>query len=67
MPAELAERTNLWPEVRYFGSAAFHPHTDGSFVLTIRGPAQLLPVITAGILLAMQSNLVISLGMALPA
>ena len=31
VPAELAERTNLWPEVRYFGSAAFRPHEQGGF------------------------------------
>ncbi|GAA1645560.1 L-idonate 5-dehydrogenase [Georgenia ruanii] len=31
MPADLAERTNLWPEVRYFGSAAFSPHEHGGF------------------------------------
>lgn len=29
--AELAARTNLWPEVRYFGSAAFLPHEQGGF------------------------------------
>lgn len=28
---ELEERTNLWPEVRYFGSAAFMPHEQGGF------------------------------------
>ncbi|WP_311354940.1 L-idonate 5-dehydrogenase [Corynebacterium pyruviciproducens] len=28
---ELRERTNLWPEVRYFGSAAFDPHEQGGF------------------------------------
>lgn len=28
---ELVERTNLWPEVRYFGSAAFDPHEQGGF------------------------------------
>ncbi|GAB3268610.1 L-idonate 5-dehydrogenase [Arthrobacter pigmenti] len=28
---ELAGRTNLWPEVRYFGSAAFQPHEQGAF------------------------------------
>ena len=32
LPERLAGRTNLYPEVRYFGSAAFHPHTDGGFV-----------------------------------
>ncbi|GGD65807.1 L-idonate 5-dehydrogenase [Microbacterium murale] len=26
-----AERTNLWPVVRYFGSAAFTPHEHGGF------------------------------------
>lgn len=31
VPAELSERTNLWPEVRYFGSAAFFPHEQGGF------------------------------------
>lgn len=31
MPARLAGRTNLHPRVRYFGSAAFDPHTDGGF------------------------------------
>lgn len=28
---EIAARTNLWPEVRYFGSAAFFPHEQGGF------------------------------------
>ncbi|WP_084469064.1 L-idonate 5-dehydrogenase [Nocardiopsis trehalosi] len=31
LPDRLAGRTNLYPRVRYFGSAAFHPHTDGGF------------------------------------
>jgi L-idonate 5-dehydrogenase len=31
MPDRLAGRTNLYPRVRYLGSAAFHPHTDGGF------------------------------------
>ncbi|MCU1434018.1 MAG: L-idonate 5-dehydrogenase [Pseudarthrobacter sp.] len=31
VPAETAHRTNLWPEVRYFGSAAFAPHEQGGF------------------------------------
>ncbi|MFC4565801.1 L-idonate 5-dehydrogenase [Nocardiopsis mangrovi] len=31
LPARLAGRTNLYPRVRYSGSAAFHPHTDGGF------------------------------------
>ena len=28
---ETVQRTNLWPEVRYFGSAAFSPHEQGGF------------------------------------
>ena len=28
---EIAHRTNLWPQVRYFGSAAFQPHEPGGF------------------------------------
>ena len=32
LPGRLAGRTNLYPQVRYFGSAAFSPHTDGGFV-----------------------------------
>ena len=31
MPERLAGRTNLYRQVRYFGSAAFDPHTDGGF------------------------------------
>lgn len=31
LPARIAGRTNLHPRVRYFGSAAFDPHTDGGF------------------------------------
>ena len=31
MPERLKGRTNLYPEIRYFGSAAFDPHTDGGF------------------------------------
>lgn len=31
LPARLAGRTNLYPQVRYLGSAAFVPHTDGGF------------------------------------
>lgn len=31
VPGEIAGRTNLWPEVRYFGSAAFRPHEQGGF------------------------------------
>lgn len=32
LPDRLAGRTNLHPHVRYLGSAAFRPHTDGGFV-----------------------------------
>jgi L-idonate 5-dehydrogenase len=28
---EIADRTNLWPQVRYFGSAAFRPNEPGGF------------------------------------
>ncbi|CAL9335306.1 L-idonate 5-dehydrogenase (NAD(P)(+)) [Streptomyces sp. enrichment culture] len=31
LPPRLAGRTNLHSRVRYFGSAAFDPHTDGGF------------------------------------
>lgn len=31
MPERLTGRTNLYPAVRYFGSAALDPHTDGGF------------------------------------
>lgn len=31
LPARLAGRANLHRQVRYFGSAAFDPHTDGGF------------------------------------
>jgi L-idonate 5-dehydrogenase len=31
LPDRIAGRTNLHPCVRYFGSAAFDPHTDGGF------------------------------------
>ena len=49
VPAEIADRTNLWPEVRYFGSAAFRPHEQGGFsrFRTVR-PDQ-LRVLPAGV------------------
>ncbi|WP_347351850.1 zinc-binding dehydrogenase [Intrasporangium sp.] len=31
LPPDTAARTNLWPQVRYFGSAAFSPHEPGLF------------------------------------
>jgi L-idonate 5-dehydrogenase len=32
LPDRIQGRTNLYPRVRYFGSAALDPHTDGGFV-----------------------------------
>lgn len=45
LPLETADRTNLWPQVRYFGSAAFEPHEAGGFsaLRTVR-PDQLRPL-----------------------
>lgn len=31
LPARIAGRSNLYPQIRYCGSAAFDPHTDGGF------------------------------------
>lgn len=31
IPADGEGRTNIWPQVRYFGSAAFRPHEPGLF------------------------------------
>ena len=31
LPERIAGRTNLYPRIRYCGSAAFDPHTDGGF------------------------------------
>src|SRR6478735_3830438 len=31
LPDRLAGRSNLYPQIRYCGSAAFDPHTDGGF------------------------------------
>lgn len=31
VPEHLKGRDNLWPEIRYFGSAAFFPHEQGGF------------------------------------
>lgn len=45
VPAEMADRTNLWPQVRYFGSAAQRPHEPGGFssLRTVR-PDQVRPL-----------------------
>lgn len=45
LPNRLAGRTNLYPRVRYFGSAAFDPHTDGGFSeYRVVGAAQIRPL-----------------------
>jgi L-idonate 5-dehydrogenase len=45
LPERLAGRPNLYPVVRYFGSAALDPHTDGGFAaLKIVRPDQILPL-----------------------
>lgn len=45
LPERLAGRTNLYAQVRYCGSAAFDPHTDGGFTEQIAVRAdQLLPL-----------------------
>lgn len=49
LPERLAGRTNLWPQVRYFGSAAFHPHTDGGFVQRKAVRAEQLRVLPDGV------------------
>ena len=42
---EIAARTNLWPEVRYLGSAAFRPHEQGGFsARRVVRPDQLRPL-----------------------
>ncbi|MER5185704.1 L-idonate 5-dehydrogenase [Streptomyces sp. NPDC002896] len=45
LPKRISGRTNLYPRVRYFGSAAFDPHTDGGFseYRTVRA-AQIRPL-----------------------
>lgn len=45
LPDRIAGRTNLYPRVRYFGSAAFDPHTDGGFCqLKVVRAGQLRPL-----------------------
>lgn len=45
LPERLAGRTNLYPVVRYFGSAALEPHTDGGFsALKVVRADQLVPL-----------------------
>jgi len=49
MPPRLAGRTNLHPRVRYFGSAAFDPHTDGGFSELKAVPAEQIRVLPDGV------------------
>ena len=45
LPDRIAGRTNLYPRIRYFGSAAFDPHTDGGFSeLRVVRAAQVRPL-----------------------
>ena len=45
LPERIAGRTNLYPRIRYFGSAAFDPHTDGGFSeLRVVRAAQVRPL-----------------------
>lgn len=45
LPERIAGRVNLYPYVRYFGSAALDPHTDGGFSeLKIVRADQLIPL-----------------------
>lgn len=45
LPDRIQGRTNLYPNVKYFGSAALDPHTDGGFVgLKVVRPDQVLPL-----------------------
>jgi L-idonate 5-dehydrogenase len=49
LPERLAGRTNLYPEIRYFGSAAFDPHTDGGFSELRAVPAGMIRVLPDGV------------------
>lgn len=49
LPARIAGRTNLHPRVRYFGSAAFDPHTDGGFAELRAVPAEQVRPLPAGV------------------
>ncbi|WP_417234982.1 L-idonate 5-dehydrogenase [Arthrobacter sp.] len=60
------ERLNLWPEVRYFGSAAFQPHEQGAFSRYRTVRADQLRVIPAGVSLK-QAALAEPFGVALHA
>ena len=49
LPDRLAGRSNLYPEIRYFGSAAFDPHTDGGFSELRAVPAHMIRVLPDGV------------------
>ncbi|WP_329130915.1 L-idonate 5-dehydrogenase [Streptomyces sp. NBC_00670] len=49
LPERIAGRTNLHARVRYFGSAAFDPHTDGGFSELKAVPAGQLRVLPDGV------------------
>jgi len=49
LPPRLAGRTNLHSRVRYLGSAAFHPHTDGGFSELLAVPAHQLRRLPDGV------------------
>ncbi|MFC7343538.1 L-idonate 5-dehydrogenase [Saccharopolyspora griseoalba] len=49
LPARIAGRTNLHPHVRYFGSAAFQPHTDGGFSQYRAVPADQIRTLPDGV------------------
>lgn len=49
LPAALAGRDNLHSRVRYFGSAAFHPHTDGGFREQVVVREEQLRLLPAGV------------------
>jgi L-idonate 5-dehydrogenase len=49
LPARIAGRSNLLPAVRYYGSAAVFPHTDGGFVEYKAIPADQLLLLPDGV------------------
>ncbi|WP_159501191.1 L-idonate 5-dehydrogenase [Microbacterium sp. 18062] len=49
LPVRLAGRENLHDRVRYFGSAAFHPHTDGGFRERVTARVEQLRLLPAGL------------------
>ncbi|ALE72660.1 theronine dehydrogenase [Pseudonocardia sp. EC080610-09] len=49
LPCRIAGRTNLHPRVRYLGSAAFDPHTDGGFSGLRTVPADQVRVLPGGV------------------